>query len=89
MEWKEVSPEQSNWKKQINVMAYYGDYKIASIILCDGEWISVINDNTELLIAKTEDEAKEEMIERLEEYFVDEINYYKELRNSLGELKEE
>lgn len=89
MEWKEVSPEQSNWKKQINVMAYYGDYKIASVILCDGEWFSVINDNTELFIAKTEDEAKEEMIERLEEYFVDEINYYKELRNSLGELKEE
>ena len=32
------------------------------------------------------DEAKEEMIERLDEYFVDEINYYKELREILEEL---
>lgn len=88
MEWKEVNPEQPYWKRQIDVMAYYGDYKIASIILCDGEWSSVIDGNTELLIAKTEDEAKEEMIECLDEYFVDEINYYKDLRNSLDELKE-
>lgn len=48
MEWKEVNPEQPYWKRQIDVMAYYGDYKIASIILCDGEWSSV---NQRLLTA--------------------------------------
>lgn len=28
IEWKEVDPEQSDWKKQINAMAYYGSQKI-------------------------------------------------------------
>ncbi len=85
MVWKEVNPEQSEWERQINVMAYYGDYKIASIILCDGEWSSVIDDE-KFIIAETEDEAKEEMIKRLDKHFTDEINYYQELRDGLGEL---
>lgn len=90
MEWKEVYPEQSDWKKQIDIMAmaYYGSYgsqKIGSIILYDDErsWHCVINGNIDYLEAETEDEAKEEMIQRLDEHFTDEINYYQELRESL------
>lgn len=86
MEWKEIYPEQSDWKKQIDVMTYYGSHKIGSIVLCADGWNYVINDNVYPLKAETEDEAKEEMIERLDEYFVDEINYYKELREILEEL---
>lgn len=86
MEWKEVTPEQSDWKKQIDVMAYYGSQKIGSIVLCDDGWNYIINGNVYALEAETEDEAKEEMIERLDEHFEDEINYYRELRGSLEKL---
>lgn len=88
MEWKEVSPEQSDWERQIDVVAYYGSQKIGSIVLYDDErsWHCVINGNIDFLEAETEDEAKREMIERLDNHFEDEINYYKELRESLEEL---
>lgn len=89
MEWKEVSPEQSDWEKQIDVMAYYGSHKIGSIVICGEDWKYVIDGRIDFLEAETEDEAKKEMIERLDEYFVDEINYYQDLRESLDELSEE
>lgn len=88
MEWKEVYPEQSDWKKQIDVMAYYGSCKMGSIVLCDDGWNYVIDGSIEFLEAETEDEAKKEMIERLDEHFEDEINYYQELRDSLEELSD-
>lgn len=88
MEWREVHPEQSDWKKQIDIVAYYGSHKIGSIILCDNErnWSCVINGNIDYLMAETENEAKEEMIQKLDSYFEGEINYYNELRESLNEL---
>lgn len=89
MEWKEVNPEQSGWKKQIDVMAYYGSHKIGSVVLCDEGWEYVIDGSIDFLEAETEDEAKKEMIERLDEHFVDEINYCRELRESLEELSKE
>lgn len=89
MEWKEISPEQSDWEKQIDAMAYYGSHKIGSIVLCDEGWKYVIDGSIDFLQAETEDEAKKEMIERLGEYFEDEINYYQDLRESLDELSKE
>lgn len=88
MEWIEVHPEQSDWKRQINIVAYYGSHEIGSIVLCEDErsWNGVIDGSVDFLDAKTEEEAKIEMIERLEEYFEGEINYYRELTDSLGEL---
>lgn len=88
MEWKEVNPEQSDWTRQIDIIAYYGRQKIGSIVLCDDCWNYVIAGNIGFLEADTEDDAKKEMIERLDEYFVDEINYYQELRDSLEELSD-
>ena len=88
IEWKEVNPEQSDWKKQIDVMAYYGSHRIGSIVLRDDEWNYVIDGSIYSLEAETEDEAKEEMIERLGEHFEDEINYYRELMESLEELSQ-
>lgn len=88
MELREVTPEQSDWKRQINVVAYYGSQNIGSIILYDDErsWHCVIDGNIDFLNAETEEDAKKEMIERLENHFEDEINYYRELIDSLGEL---
>lgn len=86
MEWKEVNPEQSDWEKQIDVMAYYGSHKVGSIVLCDDWWNYVIDGSMGFLEAETEDDAKKEMIEQLDEYFESEINYYKELRESLEKL---
>lgn len=88
MEWKEVNPEQSDWKKQIDVMAYYGSQKIGSIVCCNSkrDWRCVIEGKIDFLMAETEDEAKKEMIEILDEHFEDKINYYEELRESLTDL---
>lgn len=34
MEWKAVEPEQKDWEKQINIVAYYGSVTIGSIVYC-------------------------------------------------------
>lgn len=88
MEWKEVEPEQEEWEKQIDIIAYYGSYTIASIVYCgeDIGWQSVIDGKMDFMMAKTEEEAKVEMIEVLDSHFEGEINYYNELRESLSEL---
>lgn len=33
MEWKEVEPEQKDWQRQWNLLAYYGSHVIGSIII--------------------------------------------------------
>lgn len=86
MEWIEVDQEQSDWKRQINIMAYYGRQIIGSIVYGNSGWESVIDDCMDFLDAETEEDAKREMIERLEEHFEDKVNYYCELIDSLGEL---
>lgn len=88
MEWKEVNPEQSDWIRQIDIMAYYGSQKIGSIVLCDDCWEYVIDGAVYSLEADTEGDAKKEMIERLDEYFVEKIDLYSELRTSLEELSQ-
>lgn len=84
LEWKEVEPEQEDWKKQIDVVAYYG-----SIVYCGEEngWQSVIDGRMNFLNAESLEDAKEEMIDVLDDHFTDQINYYKELQESLGELR--
>jgi hypothetical protein len=89
LEWKEVEPEQEDWKKQIDVVAYYGDLVIGSIVYCGEEigWKSVIDGHMDFLQAEFLEDAKEEMIDVLDNHFTDQINYYKELQESLGELR--
>ena len=88
MEWKEVEPEQKNWEKQIDIVAYYGSVTIASIVYYGSEigWYSVIDGNMEFMEAESEEDAKKEIIDTLDNYCVDQINYYKELQESLCEL---
>lgn len=89
LEWKEVEPEQEDWKKQIDVVAYYGSITIGSIVYCGEEigWQSVIDGHMDFLQAESLEDAKDEMIDVLDEHCADRINYYKELQESFDELR--
>lgn len=90
LEWKEVEPEQEDWKKQIDVVAYYGDLVIGSIVYCGEEigWQSAIDGHMDFLQAESLEDAKREMIDILEEHCTDQINYYHDLQDSLEELND-
>ena len=89
LEWKEVEPEQEDWERQIDIVAYYGDLVIGSIVYCGEEigWQSVIDGHMDFLQAESLEDAKEEMINVLESHCEDQIAYYKELQESLDELR--
>lgn len=86
MKWRKVDPEQSDWKRQIDIVAYYGSQKIGSIVYDDTGWNSVIDDIVDFLNAETEEEAKKEMMDRLHEHFEEKIDYYRELIDNLEKL---
>ena len=88
MEWKEVEPEQSDWEKQVNIVAYYESVTIGSIVYCGDEigWQSVIDGRMDFMLAKSLEDAKREMIDMLSNHCTDQINYYEELRESIEEL---
>lgn len=88
MEWKEVEPEQEDWKIQIDIVAYYGSITVGSIVYCGEEigWQSVIDGHMDFMLAKSLEDAKREMIDVLDNHFTDQINYYKELQDSISEL---
>mgnify|MGYP000896775806 FL=1 len=90
MEWKEVDPEQEDWEKQIDLVAYYGSITIGSIVYCGGEigWQSVIDGSMDFMQAESLKDAKKEMIDILDEHFTDQINYYHDLQDSLEELND-
>jgi hypothetical protein len=90
LEWKEVEPEQKDWDRQINMIAYYGDLVIGSIVHCEEEigWKSVIDGHMDFLQAESLEDAKEEMLDVLDNYCTDQINYYEEIQESLEELRE-
>nr|DAD71414.1 MAG TPA: hypothetical protein [Siphoviridae sp. ctbQZ1] len=88
MKWKEVVPEQDDWEKQIDIVAYYGSITVGSIVYCGEEigWQSVIDGHMNFMQAESLEDAKREMIDILEEHCTDQINYYKELQGYLEEL---
>ena len=88
MKWKEVAPEQEGWEKQIDIVAYYGSITIGSIVYCGGEigWQSVIDGRMTFMQAESLEDAKKEMIDILDEYCTDQIDYYKDLQGHLEEL---
>lgn len=90
LEWKEVAPEQEDWKKQIDIVAYYGSITIGSIVYCGEEigWQSVIDGHMDCMQAESLEDAKREMIDMLDNHCTDQINYYKDLQESLDELNE-
>ena len=90
MKWKEVAPEQDDWEKQIDIVAYYGSITVGSIVYCGGEigWQSVIDGRMNYMQAESLEDAKKEMIDILVEHFTDQINYYHDLQDSLEELND-
>lgn len=88
MKWKEVAPEQDDWEKQIDIVAYYGGITVGSIVYCGEEigWQSVIDGHMNFMQAESLDDVKREMIDILEEHCTDQINYYKELQGYLEGL---
>ena len=88
MKWKEVDPEQEDWEKQIDIVAYYGSITVGSIVYCGEEigWQSVIDGHMNFMQAESLEDAKREMIDILEEHCTDQINYYKDLQGHLEEL---
>lgn len=90
LEWKEVEPEQKDLDRQINMIAYYGDLVIGSIVHCEEEigWQSVIDGHMDFLPAESLEDAKKEMIDILEEHCTDQINYYKDLQERMQTMLE-
>ena len=90
IKWKEVEPEQKDWEKQIDIVAYYGSTTIGSIVYGGAEigWQSVIDGRMDFMQAESLEAAKEEMIGILDNHCTDQINYYKDLQESLDELNE-
>jgi len=89
MEWKEINPQQNNWKKQWDLTAYYGEHVIGSIVLDNDNWgvfYSVIDGDVEFIPTSDLEEAKGIFYESLDCFFEGEINYYNELRKMLGEI---
>lgn len=88
MVWNEVTPCQDDWERQINVMAYYETINVGSIVYCGSEigWQSVIDGSMDLLDTETEEQAKSEMIDRLDNHFEGQINYFTELKENLEDL---
>lgn len=89
MEYEKVTPEQHDWQIQINVTAYYGQHTIGAIVYLgkDRGWECIIGGKLDYMEAETEEEAKIEMISKLESYFESEINYYRELTEMLKDFK--
>ena len=88
MEWQKILyPDLDAWEIQYDVVAYES-HKIGSLVYStEYGWQSIINGTVACLYdSKTEEEAKKEFKERLENFFEDEIKYYEELSNMLDEL---
>lgn len=75
-------------KRHRDVQSISRSVTIGSIVYCGEEigWQSVIDGHMEFLDAESLEDAKQEMVSALENYCIDQINYYKELQESLSEL---
>lgn len=90
MEYRKILyPDQDNWEIQYDVVAYYGTDKIGSLVYnTEYGWQSIIDGSVECLYdSNTEEEAKEEFKTRLENFLENQIDYYRELVDSLDNLK--
>lgn len=89
MEWRKITfTDQEDWEIQYDVVAYYGSHKIGSLVYStEYGWQSVIDGTVECLYeVETEEEAKNEFKERLENFLEGEISYYRELCGMLDDL---
>ena len=90
MEWRKILyPDQDDWEIQYDVVAYYGSHNLGKLVYStEYGWQSIINGNVESMYdCNTEDDAKKEFEEQLENFFNGEIDYYRELIGMLDDLK--
>lgn len=86
IEWKEVDPQQRDWERQIDIM--FCEICMVGSIVYFGEglgWGYVIDGSVDVLLAGTEEGAKNEMVEIIINHCDDEINYYNEIKESIDE----
>lgn len=88
MEFEKVEPKQDDWKEQYNLTAYDGEHLIASLIKdSDNDWNSVIDGVIEWIDFDCGFEhAKEQFIDCVEDYLIDQKDHYDELLDMLDDL---
>lgn len=95
LQWKEVTPEQTDWKRQINLKYREGFLEpvLGSVVLYDDSlngdedtWQCVVDGSIGYLNADTEDAAKNELLEALENHFETEIERCNDILSSIMDL---
>lgn len=87
IEWKEVEPGQDDWERQIDIM--FCEICILGSVVYFGEELGygcVIDGAVDVLLARTEEEAKKEIVEVIINNCDDEIAHYTAIRESIGSL---
>lgn len=87
IEWKEVDPQQKDWKRQLDIM-FCEICMVGSIVYFGEEfgWGCVIDGAVDVLLARTEEEAKKEMVEVIISNCDDAIAHYTAIKESIDEL---
>ena len=87
IEWIEVEPQQEDWQRQIDIM-YLEMCNVGSVVYFGEEMGGgyVIDGMVDVLLAETEEDAKKEMVEIIINHCDDEINYYKDIKESIDEF---
>lgn len=84
---KIIFPDQEDWEVQYDVIAYCDDTVGSLVYSTKYGWQSVLNGVVEdLYDANTEEEAKSEFKERLENFLSGEVEYFEELLSMIDEL---
>lgn len=87
IEWKEVEPQQKDWERQIDIM-FCEICMVGSIVYFGEEcgWGCVIDGAVDVLLARTEEEAKKEIVEVIISNCDDAIAHYAAIKESIDQL---
>ena len=88
IEWIEIDPQQEDWKRQIDIM--FCETCMLGSIVYFGEglgWGRVIDGAVDVLWARTEEEAKKEMIEVIISNCDDKIAHYTAIMESVDQIE--
>lgn len=95
IQWVEVTPEQEDWERQINLKCQEGflESVLGSVVLYDDSlngvvdtWQCVVDGSIGYLNADTEEAAKKEFLGVLESHFETEIERYENILSSIMNL---
>lgn len=88
IEWKEIDPQQEDWKRQIDIM-FCEKCMLGSIVYFGEElgWGCVIDGAVDVLLARTEKEAKKEIVKVIINYCDDTIAHYTAIKESIDQFE--